>query len=142
MNLNKYIISIIFTFLITSVFTQENKYPVVTVIESDTVIIFDVYQGKKLIKINEQKKECEEVKSIYEQQILEKDTIINNQKFQISNLQEIVTQKDVVISSNKNILQLCEDEKKILKKEIRKQKIIRWVAIGSGVILTVLALVF
>jgi hypothetical protein len=110
-----------------------SKYPSVQVIESDTVIIFDLEQGRKLAIINESKKHLEQLNEIQLKELSEKDSIIVNQNAIIVHGDKIQKAYNSIIIENKNLEQLCQDEKKILTDEIKKQKRYKWTAIISGI---------
>ena len=115
---------VLFSILFQFAFSQlKNEYPIVSVIENDSVVIFSLKQSKKLIEINEQKKECFELKSILDNEIIQKDTIIYAQRKKIENLNSIAEEKQSIIKTKDELIQICEDEKGNLRKEIRKQKI-------------------
>ena len=77
----KLVICVFCTYLSSTAFSQSNvnKYPKVEIIESDTVIVFDLDQGRKLAIINESKKRLEELNAIQNKELTEKDSIIYNQ---------------------------------------------------------------
>lgn len=134
-NLTKFITCVFCIFLTFDAFSQVNtsKYPSVQVIESDTVIIFDLEQGRKLAIINESKKHLEQLNQIQLKELNEKDSIIVNQNAIIVNGDKIQKAYNAIIIENKNLEQLCQDEKKILSDEIKKQKRYKWTAIISGI---------
>jgi hypothetical protein len=110
-----------------------SKYPSVQVIESDTVIIFDLEQGRKLAIINESKKHLEQLNQIQLKELNEKDSIIVHQNAIIVHGDKIQNAYNAIIIENTNLEQLCQDEKKILSDEIKKQKRYKWTAIISGI---------
>lgn len=134
---------VLFSILFQFAFSQlKNEYPIVSVIENDSVVIFSLKQSKKLIEINEQKKECFELKSILDNEIIQKDTIIYAQRKKIENLNSIVEEKQSIIKTKDELIQICEDEKGNLRKEIRKQKIGKWLSISGIIIVSVLGIIY
>lgn len=137
------VITCVFCLLLTSdAFSQvkTSKYPSVQIIESDTVIIFNLEQGRKLAIINESKKHLEKLNDIQLKQLNEKDSIIINQNAIILHGDKIkMAYNDIIIEKNK-LEQLCQDEKKILTQEIKKQKRYKWTAIISGITVNFTAL--
>ena len=123
-------------------FSQGNEYPIVTKIEKDSVIIFTIQQGRELVKINEQRKECLEINDILNKEMIQKDTIIYSQSKKIQNYEAIMSEKDKIIIVKDEQVQICEQEKTMLKKELRKQKVGKWIAIAGGVAIGVLGIVF
>jgi hypothetical protein len=137
-------ISLLLLFLVVSksLFSQKIEFPIVSYIDGDSVIIFTTEQGRKLVNINEQKKECSENLYISVQELKQQKVIAESQKIQLENLQKVISDKDTIIESNKSLNAICEDEKKILKKEVRKQKIAKWVSVGGIVVVGILGIVF
>lgn len=137
-NLTKIIVGVFCVFLTFNGLSQSkpNKYPHVQVIESDTVIIFDIDQGRKLALINESKKRLEQLNAIQLKELNEKDSIILNQNAIIVHDDKIKKSYNDIIIENKNLQQLCQDEKKILLDEIKKQKRYKWYAIIGGITTT------
>lgn len=134
-NLNKALICIFCLLLTSNAFSQvkTSKYPSTQIIESDTVIIFDLEQGRKLAIINESKKHLEQLNDIQLKQLNEKDSIIINQNAIIIHSDKIKKAYNDIIIENKNLEKLCQDEKSILSQEIKKQKRYKWTAIISGI---------
>jgi hypothetical protein len=133
----------VFCILLTSdAFSQvkSSKYPSVQVIESDTVIIFDLEQGRKLAIINESKKHLEQLNEIQLKELNEKDSIIINQNAIIVHDDKIKKAYNDIIVENKKLEKLCQDEKSILMQEIKKQKRYKWTAIISGITVNITTL--
>ncbi len=127
-------------FLVFFSFANAQKYPKTIVIENDTIICFTTAQSKQLAVWNEQRKQCQELRILESKEIIKKDgiiyeqnTIINNQDSIIFNYRSIIVEKEKIITIN-------EEEKKLLKKEVRTQKVGKWIAIISGVLLSGLML--
>ena len=108
------VVTCVFCLLLTSdAFSQvkTSKYPSIQVIESDTVIIFDLEQGRKLAIINESKKHLEQLNEIQLKELNEKDSIIINQNAIIVHDDKIKKAYTDIIIENKNLEKLCQDEK-------------------------------
>lgn len=135
-------LAVTFLIICNCILGQENEYPIISKIDKDSVIIFTIKQGRELVKINEEKKECLELNDILNQEIIQKDTIIYAQSKKIENYKGIVSEKDVIIANKEELTKICEQEKTMLKKEIRKQKVGKWIAIASGVAIGILGIVF
>jgi hypothetical protein len=134
------IITCVFCILLTSNALSQvktSKYPSVQVIESDTVVIFDLEQGRKLAIINESKKHLEQLNQIQLKELNEKDSIIINQNAIIVHDDRIKKAYSDIIVENKNLEKLCQDEKTILIEEIKKQKRYKLTAIISGITLNI-----
>ncbi len=137
------VVTCVFCLLLTSdAFSQvkTSKYPCIQVIESDTVIIFDLEQGRKLAIINESKKHLEQLNEIQLKELNEKDSIIINQNAIIIHDDKIKKAYTDIIIENKNLEKLCQDEKSILMQEIKKQKRYKWTAIISGITVNITTL--
>ena len=141
-NLIKFVTCVFCILLTSDAFSQVNtsKYPSVQVIESDTVIIFDLEQGRKLAIINESKKHLEQLNEIQLKELNEKDSIIINQNAIIVHDDKIKKAYNDIIVENKKLEKLCQDEKSILMQEIKKQKRYKWTAIISGITVNITTL--
>jgi hypothetical protein len=137
-------INLIATFLMLSFasFSQKIEFPIVSMIDGDSVIIFTTTQGRKLVLINEQKNECLENLDNQSKEIKLKETVISSQEKTIKSLTEVVAQKEGIVNDVQALNNICEEEKKTLKKEVRKQKIAKWCSIGGIVVVGVLGIVF
>jgi basic membrane lipoprotein Med (substrate-binding protein (PBP1-ABC) superfamily) len=111
----------------------ESKYPKVSVIESDTVIIFSFSQSQKLAIINEDKKRLEKLNQINEKQIASKDSIIKYQYNELVNSDKINQKQQRIIQEKDKQIKLSDSQNTILLKEIRKQVRQKWIAIASGI---------
>jgi 1-aminocyclopropane-1-carboxylate deaminase/D-cysteine desulfhydrase-like pyridoxal-dependent ACC family enzyme len=109
----------------------------VEIIDVDTVIIFDLDQGRKLAIVNESKKRLEQLNEIQSKELLEKDTIISNQNAIIVHYEKIEKAYGAILDENKKLEQLCQDEKKILTDEIKQQKRYKWTAIISAITINI-----
>jgi Zn-dependent oligopeptidase len=128
---------ILFIFAFQFCFGQQKeiktKYPSVIVVGKDTLVCFTTEQSKQMGVWNEQRKECVELRKNDNQKISELNNISNTQKGLISNLENEVFQYKKNIQDKDKLISICEDEKKSLNKEIRKQKRDKWIAILSGI---------
>ena len=141
MSLSKYLVFIGCVFIALPSIAQKRKakkkepvvYPVTKVLDKDSVIIFTLDQGKELAKINEDRKRLQQLNKKCEFQLKFKDSIILLQEKQIVDYQSIKFDYDLMVKQMNRMQQLCGDEKKILNKEIKKQKRQKWASIGVGV---------
>ena len=134
----KHLINIIFILVIS--ITNAQKYPKTIVIENDTIICFTTTQSKQLAIWNEQRKQCQELRVLDGKEITKKDEIISEQNSIISKQDSIIFNYRSIIVEKEKIITIHEEERKLLKKEIRTQKIGKWIAIISGVLLSGLML--
>lgn len=133
----KYIIAFYAVFLASAAFSQHNavKYPVVELQGADTVICFTLEQGRELAKRNEERKMLLEVNALQGKEIAQMDSIINLQRSQISTYQSIDTAQQVIIQEVKKQVNMCDTQRALLEKELKKQKRYKWTAIISGIAL-------
>jgi hypothetical protein len=108
-------------------------YPSIIVLEKDTLVCFTTEQSKQIAVWNEQRKECVELRKNDNQKISELEKITTTQTGIISNLENEIIQHKKNLEDKDKLIGVCEDEKKSLTKEIRKQKRGKWIAIISGV---------
>jgi hypothetical protein len=111
----------------------KTKYPSVIVIEKDTIVCFTTEQAKQMGVWNEQRKECVELRINDNEKISELKKITTTQIGIISNLENEIIQHKKNIEDKDKLIGVCEDEKKSLTKEIRKQKRGKWIAIIGGI---------
>jgi predicted RNase H-like nuclease (RuvC/YqgF family) len=104
------------------------------------LVCFTIEQSKQIAVWNEQRKECLELRKNDNQKIGELQNVINQQTGLITNLENETGLLNANIKDKDALIQICEDEKKSLKKEVRKQKVGKWIAIVGGVVLSTLLL--
>jgi hypothetical protein len=136
----KNLISIILLVFIVNVAYSQNKYPIVTIIKNDTLICFTIEQSRQITIWNEERKECAELQKVDREKVIELEGINKKQLVIISNLETEINQHKATITDKNNLLKLCDEEKKSLKKEVRKQKTGKVLSIIGGVVLSVLFL--
>ena len=134
--------TILFVFALQFCYAQQikTKHPSVIVLENDTLVCFTTEQSKQIAVWNEQRKECLELRKNDNQKINELENISNQQTGLISNLEKETGLLNANLKDKDSLIKICEDEKKSLKKEVRKQKIGKWIAIIGGVVLSTLCL--
>lgn len=117
------------------------KYPKVLNYMGDSVIVFSFSQGLEITANNEKRKECLELNENNIQIIAQKDTVIVNQENKIKNYKKIEQDLNVIIEKKDDLNDICEEEKNGLRREVRKQKAQKWVAIIGGVAVAALILI-
>jgi hypothetical protein len=122
-------------FITSNALCQQNviKYPLVQVIDNDTLITFKVDQAKKLAVFNEERKKLITVNGILEKQSILKDSVIQQQKEVITTYINVEKAQQVIIDEKNKQLELTNSENKLLHKEIKKQKRYKWTAVISGI---------
>lgn len=134
-----YIISLFIITISCSIYGQE--YPKTSVIGKDTVLIFSQEQAKKIAQWNEERKYCIENEELLELLIQEKDTIIKHLSKQVEDFTIVEHRYKDIIKGKDDLQEICEQEKKIIHKEVKRQKRHKWIAIISGIALGVIAIV-
>jgi hypothetical protein len=134
--------TILFVFALQFCYAQQikTKQPSVIVLENDTLVCFSMEQSKQIAVWNEQRKECLELRKNDNQKINELENIVNQQAGLVSNLEKETVLLNANLKDKDSLIKICEDEKKSLKKEVRKQKVGKWIAIIGGVVLSTLCL--
>ena len=124
MKSNRVILLFLYVFITSVSFSQVDtiKYPSVKVIDHDTVLIFSFEQGKKIAKINEERKMCNQLNQILQKYIVQKDIIIQTLESKNENLNGIQKRYDLILVEKDQLQVVCEGEKKLLTNEIKKQK--------------------
>lgn len=136
MRLNSIIAFVFCVFLTSNAFSQqlESKYPSVSVINSDTVIIFTFEQAQKLAIMNEDRKRLKQLNYINEKEIAHRDSIIKMQYNELVNYDKIKRKYDAIVIEKQDIKNLYDSQTGLLNKEIKKQVRQKWVAIITGVV--------
>jgi hypothetical protein len=114
----------------------KTKYPSVIVLHKDTLVCFTTEQSKQVAVWNEERKQCLELSKNDSQKINELENIITQQKGLISNLEKEKGLLKANLQDKDALIMICEEEKKSIKKEVRKQKVGKWIAIVGGVALS------
>jgi len=135
-------ILVVFLLFSNIAYSQLKKYPTLNVIDGDTVLIFDLFQGKELIKINETKKQYIELFDLNKKELERKNTIISVQEDKIRSYEYVIKDYDTIVKSMGNLITLSEQKIREQKKEIRKQKTHKWVAIIGLSCLGILGVIY
>jgi hypothetical protein len=106
------------------------------VIDNDTLVCFKVAQAKQLAIWNEERKQCQELRIIDNNELIKKDQIIIETNSIIESKNKIIESNQLIILEKDKIIDINEQEKKLLKKQLRNQKIGKWIAIVSGIFLS------
>jgi len=135
MKLNKHIILICVVFIASIAFSQHNviEYPSIELKGSDTVITFKIEQGRKLALFNEERKKLIKLNDIQNKELIQKDSVIAYQRNVISTYKSIEQSQQVIIDEKSKQINICDDEKVLIKDELKKQKRYKWTAIISGI---------
>ncbi len=127
-----------FVFALQFCYAQKikTKYPSVIILHKDTLVCFTTEQSKQVAVWNEERKECVELSKNDSQKIKELENIVTQQKGLISNLEKEKGLLKANLQDKDALIMICEEEKKSIKKEVRKQKVGKWIAIVGGVALS------
>lgn len=128
----------LFVFALQFCYAQQikTKYPSVIVLNKDTLVCFTTEQSKQIAVWNEERKECVELTKNDSQKIKELENIVTQQKGLISNLEKEKGLLKANLQDKDALILICEEEKKSIKKEVRKQKAGKWIAIVGGAVLS------
>jgi hypothetical protein len=134
-NLNRYAIALYAVFLASVAFSQRSatEYPSIELKGADTVIVFKIEQGRKLAQQNEERKKLIKLNDIQNKELIQKDSVIVYQQSVIDNYLLIEKAQKVIITEKSKQIAMCDDEKVLIKDELKKQKRYKWTAIISGV---------
>lgn len=121
---------------------DSTKYPMTTILQGDTVVVFSLAQATEMAVKNEERKACEKDVINLELQLIEKDTIIATQESKITDYNLVIDSKDIIIEQKDDLQEICEDEKKVKDKEIRKHKIGKWIGFSLAVVAATLGVIF
>lgn len=134
-----YLISF-FVLLLTCI-SYGQVYPKTSVIGSDTVLIFSQEQANQIAQWNEERKYCIKNSELLKSEIQQKDTIINSLEGIINEFVVIEDKYKDIIRNKDELQDICNDEKNLLNKEIKRQKRHKWIAIISGITVGVVAII-
>lgn len=132
----------LFLFFLLPFLSYGQKYPLVKFDGKDTLIVFSIAQGKQLIAQNEERLKDKQLILLNVAQISQQDTIIASQDKQINNLLLINTNYVNIIKQKDDLISISETEKKILEKEVKRQKRQKVIAIIGGSVVSILSIVF
>lgn len=121
--------------MVVSVTAFNQTYPKLILLDEDSCIVFTLEQSKTMAVWDIKYEECRETLDIAEAESATKDSIINNQSSQIVEYVKIDSTYQLIDQENVELRAILEEERQILKKDIRKQKRQKWL-IGIGGFLT------
>ena len=130
----KNLISILF--LIFAFHFLGQKYPKTLIIENDTLVCFNLSQSKQIAIWNEERKLCQEIHNLDKQEIIKKEQVIVETNKIVVAQNEIIENNKLIIVEKDKLISIHEEEIKILKKQVRRQKTGKWIAIIGGVFLS------
>jgi hypothetical protein len=128
-------------FFVLPFLSYGQKYPSVTFDGKDTLLMFTIAQGKQLIAQNEERLKDKQLILLNVAQISQQDTIISSQDTQINNLLLINTNYVNIIKQKDDLISICETEKQILEKEVKRQKRQKGIAIIGGSVVSILLII-
>lgn len=130
----------LFVFVLSNSIAYGQTYPLLSTYEGDTVLIFNIEQGRYLTKSNEEKKYYKNLVELCEREIVVQKEITNNQDSVITNFNLVKNDYEIIIRNKDDLLGICEMEKETLVTEIKKQKRHKIIAIIGGSIISLLGL--
>ena len=102
--------------------------------KKDTSICFSLNRAKYLLKEHYNLQECQALLNICESQKTLLDSLIANQKLNANNLKGIILNQKTLVSYKDDEISLLNDKIAYEQKEVRKQKVYKWLAIVGGVV--------
>jgi len=133
--MNKRLITLISLILVA--FTgYSQQYPRTIILEADTCIVFTINQSKTMAYWNTQKTEYYERLAILNKELSLKDSIIVLNQSKVDKLNLIQQSYEQIIVEKNDLKRLCEAEKKDYATEIKRQKRMKWLIGGLGIITT------
>jgi len=128
------ILSILFAVMFSSVFAQD--YPKMVVIDKDSCVIFTLEQSREMIIWDVEYNECKDERKILLEEIALKDSVIVNTKTMVNEYNEILELYNGIKAEKDTLIQLHIEEKQLLEKQIKKQKIQKFISSSIGVLTT------
>jgi len=138
-------LSLVFSLLAAPGYSQEDStavYPKMLIIEPDTVIAFTIEQSRELSRRNEELKKLRADAIDLENGLSVCKASIQNREDKIRDYEALVRTYDEEIFRLERLIEIAEEEKKLKDEEIQKQKTQKWVAIGVGILGTILGFLF
>jgi hypothetical protein len=104
--------------------------------KKDTTICFTLTQGKYLLKQTYKVKECDTLRKICEEQRLECDSINKGNELIIKDYKGIMENQNGLLKLKQYEVDKLKVDLKLANKEVRKQKVYKWIAIGTTALAT------
>jgi hypothetical protein len=91
---------------------------------------------EKCLVWNEERKQCQELRIIDNNELIKKEQIITETNQIVFSQNQIIENNKLIIQEKDKIIDIHQRENKLLKKQLRNQKIGKWIAIVSGIFLS------
>lgn len=137
--MNKLLVVII---ILLSCSAYSQTYPKLVVIEKDSCIVFTLEQSKTMIEWDIRYNECRTNLELTSNESALKDSIISTQQVQLEEYQKIDSTYQLLNQENEELREILEEERKLLNKEIRRQKRHKWFVGIGGFFTTAIATYF
>jgi len=134
-NLNRFLFSILVVFSPFAAFSQQGspQYPTIELRGLDTLIVFEIEQGRKLAVINEERKKLQSFVELQNAELSQKDSVISHQEKVIEKYVSIDQAHQIIIDEKSKQIAYCEKQLNSLSSELKKQKRYKLTAIISGI---------
>jgi hypothetical protein len=134
-NLNRFLISFLVFFSPFAAISQEGvaQYPLVELRGLDTLIVFEIGQGRKLAIFNEERKKLQSIVSLQNAELAQKDSVIMHQGVIIEKYASIDQAHQIIVDEKSKQIAFCEKQLNSLSSELKKQKRYKLTAIISGI---------
>ena len=102
----------------------------------DTTICFSVSQGKYLLKKVAELEKCDTLKTVCETQLKEHKKYIKDKEKIIRNIVNISDNQNTMLKLKEGQIDSIKLDLEKAKKDVRKQKVQKWIAIGGGIVVS------
>lgn len=134
-SLNRFLISFFVVFSPFTAVSQQaaKEYPLVELRGLDTLIVFEIEQGRKLAIFNEERKKLQSIVALQNSELSQKDSIIMHQGKIIEKYVSIDQAHQIIIDEKSKQIAYCDGQLNSLTSELKKQKRYKLTAIISGI---------
>jgi hypothetical protein len=141
-SLSRFLISFFVVFSPFAAVSQQvaKEYPLVELRGLDTLIVFEIGQGRKLAVFNEERKKLQSIVALQNSELSQKDSVIMHQGKIIEKYVLIDQAHQIIVDEKSKQIALCDEQQNLLTSELKKQKRYKYIAIISGVSLNLLTL--
>jgi hypothetical protein len=106
--------------------------------KGDTTICFTIGQGKYLLGEHYKLQECQALLNVCESQLILTDSVTKNQQLNIGGYKNVISNQSILLSSQATEIKTLEGNVEQEQKNVRTQKVYKWITAGCGVAVTIL----
>lgn len=104
----------------------------------DTTICFTIGQSKYLLGEHYKLQECQALLNVCESQLILTDSVTKNQQLNIGGYKNVISNQSILLSSQATEIKTLEGNVEQEQKNVRTQKVYKWITAGCGVAVTIL----